>query len=70
MTKLKNFSLLHDAKYNYIKFQDSTYDPIKLAILSNLRPEAELISICGHIFKKTVSVDEVVHLIDEENIVT
>ena len=48
----------------------SPYDPTKLAILSILRPEVDLISNCGPNVRKTVSFDDVVHFIDEENIVT
>ena len=47
-----------------------SHDPTKLAIHSLLRPEDDLISNCGQIFKKTVSFNDIVHFIDEENIVT
>ena len=56
--------------YNYNKSGLSPYDPTKLAIHSILRPEDDLISNCGSNVKKTVSFDDVVHFIDEENIVT
>ena len=56
--------------YNYKKSGPSVYDPTKLAIHSNLRPEDDLISNFGPNVKKTVSFDDVVHFIDEENIVT
>ena len=56
--------------YNYNKSGLSPYDPTKLAIHSILRPEDDLISNCGPNVKKTVSFDDVVHFIDEENIVT
>ena len=56
--------------YNYNKCGLSPYDPTKLAIYSILRPEDDLISKCGPNVRKTVSFDEVVHFIDEENIVT
>ena len=56
--------------YNYKKPQDSPYDPIKFANPSILGPEVDLISNCGHNFKMTVSFDDIVHLRDEENIVT
>ena len=56
--------------YNYKKSGLSPYDPTKLAIHSILRPEDDLISNCGPNVKKTVSFDDVVHFIDEENIVT
>ena len=56
--------------YNYNESVLSLYDPTKLAIHSILRPEDDLISNCGRNVKKTVSFDDVVHFIDEENIVT
>ena len=56
--------------YSYNKTQASPYDPTKLAIQSILRPEDDLISNCGQNFKKTVSFDDSVHFIDEEDIVT
>ena len=55
--------------YNYNKSVLSPYDPTKLAIHSILRPEDDLISNCGPNVKKTVSFDDVVHFIDEENMV-
>ena len=56
--------------YNYNKSVLSPYDPTKLAIHSNLRPEDDLISNCGPNIRKNVSFDDVVHFIDEENMVT
>ena len=56
--------------YNYKKSRLSPYDRTKLAIHSILRPEDDLKSNCGPNVKKTVSFDDVVHVIDEENIVT
>ena len=56
--------------YNYNKSGLSPCDPTKLAIHSILRPEDDLISNCGPNVRKTVSFDDVVHFIDEENIVT
>ena len=56
--------------YSYNKSELSPYDPTKLAIHSILRPEDDLISNYGPNVKKTVSFDDVVHFIDEENIVT
>ena len=56
--------------YSYNKSELSPYDPTKLAIHSILRPEDDLISNFGPNVKKTVSFDDVVHFIDEENIVT
>ena len=59
--------------YNYNKSVLSPYDPTKLAIHSILRPEDDLISSCascGPNVKKTVSFGDVVHFIDEENMVS
>ena len=56
--------------YNYNKSVLSPYDPTKLAIHSILRPEDDLISNFGPNSKKTVSFDDVVHFIVEENMVT
>ena len=56
--------------YNYHKSRLSPYDPTKLAIHSIPRPEDDLIAVCGTNVKKTVSLDDVVHFIDEENLVT
>ena len=56
--------------YSYKKSVLSPYDPRKLAIHYILRPEDDLISNCGPNSKKTVSFDDVVHFIDEENMVT
>ena len=56
--------------YNYNKSGLPAYDPTKLAIFYILRPEDDLISNCGPNVKKTVSFDDVVHFIDEENTVT
>ena len=56
--------------YNYNKFGLSSYDPTKLAVHSILRPEDDLISNCGPNVKKTVSFDDVLHFIYEENIVS
>ena len=55
--------------YNYNKSVLSPYDPKKLAIHSILRLEGDLISNCGPNVKKTVSFDDVLHLIDVENMV-
>ena len=56
--------------YNYIKSGLSPYDPTKIAMHSTLRPQDDLIWACGPNVRKTVSFDEVVHFIDEENLVT
>ena len=56
--------------YNYKEFVLSPYDPTKLENHSILRPEDDLISNCGPNVRRTVSLDDVVHLFDEENIVT
>ena len=55
---------------SYNKTQVSTYDPTKLAIHSIFSPEDDLILNSGHNFKKSVCSDDIVHLVDEENIVT
>ena len=55
---------------SYNETQVSLYDTTRLAIHSILRPEDDLLSNCGQKFKKTVSFDSIVHIIDEENIVT
>ena len=56
--------------YTYNKSVHSPYDPTKLAIHSILCPEGDLISNCGPNFQTTVSFYDVVHFIDEENMVT
>ena len=56
--------------YNYNKSVLSPYDPTKLAIHSILRLEDDLISNCSLDVKKTVSFDDVLHIIDEEKMVT
>ena len=55
---------------SYNKTQVSPYDHTKLAILSILRPEDDLISNCGQNFRKTLPFDDIVHFIDEENVLT
>ena len=55
---------------SYNKIQISPHDPTKIAIHSIFRPEDDLISNCGQQFKKTVSFDDIVHFIEEEDIVT
>ena len=55
---------------SYNRTQVSPYDPTKLTFHSILRPEDDLISNCGQNFKKTVSFDDIVHFIVEEDIVT
>ena len=52
--------------HNYNKHGLSPSDPTKLAIL---RQEDDLTSNCGPNVKMTVSFDDVVHFIGEENIV-
>ena len=56
--------------YSYNKSVLSPYDPTKLAIHSFLRPKDDLLSNCGPKVKKTVPFDDVVHFIDEENMMT
>ena len=55
---------------NYNKIQVSLYDPTKLAILSILCLKDDLISNFGPNVRKIVSFGDVVHFIDEENMVT
>ena len=55
--------------HNYNEYVLSPYDPTKLAIHSILHPEDDIISNCGPNVKKTVPLDDVVHLIDKENMV-
>ena len=56
--------------YNYKKTQVSPHDPTKLAFHSIWRLEDNHISNFVHNFKKTFCFDEIVHFIDEENIMT
>ena len=55
--------------YNYKKSGLSPFDLTKIAIHSILRPGDDLISNWGPKVKKMVPFDDVVHFIDEENIV-
>ena len=55
---------------NYNKTKVSPSDPTKLAIDSIVHPDIDHISVCGPKFKKTVSSDDIVHFIEEDNIVT
>ena len=55
---------------SYNKTPVSPFDPTKLEIPSVLRPEDDLISNCGQNFKNSVSSDDIVHYIDDEDIVT
>ena len=66
----ENFSFLLEAMYSYNKTEDSLYDSTKLESNSYLRTEFDLLSKCGHNLKKTVSFDDIVHFIDDKNIVT
>ena len=56
--------------YNHNKSVLSPYDLTKPKFHSILRPEDDLISNCGPNLIKIVSFDDVVHFIDEENMVT
>ena len=47
-----------------------SYDPTKLEIHSILRPEDDLVSNCGPNVKKTIPFDDVVHFVDEENMMS
>ena len=55
---------------SYYINQVSRYDPTKLAILTILRPEDDLLSNRGRNLKKTVSSGDILHFIDEEDNVT
>ena len=44
--------------YSYNGTQDFLYDPTRLEIHFLLRREDDLMSNCGHKFKKTVSFDD------------
>ena len=56
---------------SYNKTQVSPYYPTKLAFHFILRAEDDPISNCGQNFKKTVFFfDDIVHFIDQEDIVT
>ena len=68
LSKFNSISFLHESMYKYNKNQDSPYDPTKLAIHSILSPKADPKSNCAHISKKTVSFDDIVNFIVEENI--
>ena len=70
LSKRNKISLCSKRCAATIKTQISPYDPSNLAIFSNLRPENGFISNWGQNFKKTVSSDDFVHFIDEENILT
>ena len=67
--EIEQFFPLQETMHNYKKFGFSPYDPTKLAIHSILRPDDDLVSKSGPNVKKTVCFDDVVHFIDEENIV-
>ena len=69
LLKLNNFSFCRERCATTMK-PKSPYDSTKLAIHSFLRPEDNLLSNCGQNSKKTLSFDDIVHFIDEENIVT
>ena len=56
--------------YKYNKSVLSPHDPTNLANLSIFRPEDDLISNCGPNLKNTVSFDDVVHFVNEQNMVT
>ena len=56
--------------YDCKKTHDSPYDPKELAIHSILRLEADIISNCGHLYKRTVCFINMVHFTDGENILT
>ena len=55
---------------SYKKNQVSPYDPTKLVIHYILRPEDNLISNCRPNVRKTVSSEDFVHFLDEEDMMT
>ena len=57
-------------RFTTTKTQISPFDSTKLAVHSVLRPKVHFVSKCGHNFEKTVSFNNIVHFIDEQNIVT
>ena len=61
---------LQEAICSYNKTKSPIFDPTELAIHCILRPEDDLISNCGQNFNKTVSFDDFVRFIVEEDIVT
>ena len=67
---MNTFPPLDEAVYSYNKIQGSLCDPTKPAISSNLRRELDLMSNYGENFNNTVSFEDMVHFINEENIVT
>ena len=56
--------------YSYNETQDSAFDRKRLAIHSIMHPEVDFRWKYGHNLKKMVSFDDIVHFMDEENIVT
>ena len=68
--EIKQLFHLQEAMCYLNKTQVSPCDPIKLATHSTLRPKDDLISNCGQNFNKTISFDNILNFIDEENIVT
>ena len=61
-------NFLHEAMYKSSETQDSRCDPTKFAMDSYWRPEVDLFSKCGKLFKKTVRCDNMVHFIDEQSV--
>ena len=59
---------MHEAMFNYISAEDSSFNPTKLAIPSTLRQEVDLISNYGENIKKVVSYKNMVCFSDEDNI--
>ena len=70
LCRTKKPSTLHEVMYDCKKTHDSPYDPKELAIHSILRLEADIISNCGHLYKRTVCFINMVHFTDGENILT
>ena len=69
IVKSKEIFPLQEAMYNYKRNQVSPYDPTNLEIHYILRPQDDLISSFAQSFEKTISLDDIVHFIDEENTV-
>ena len=67
---MDNFHFMHDAFFSYKSDSDALHHPKKLKNHSVLRPEVDFISIFGNNFKNAILSHDMVHIIDEQNIVT
>ena len=61
---------MHEAFFNYSATQYLFYDPTKLAIRFILRKEVDFLSSQGDNFNKTVSFDDTLHFVDDQNVLT